>query len=215
MKKSKKISDKLQRVYDLLFAEYGELTCPLEHVDPFQLVCAVMLSAQCTDVRVNQVTPELFAKYGTPEKLASAPPEEVENIIRPVGLFAAKSRNLIGAARTVRDVFGGEVPRTMEELLQLPGIGRKSANVVLGNAFGIPGFPADTHVQRLMTRLGFSDRRDPELCEKLVAANLPPEYWTNFSHLLIAHGRKVCKAARPACGNCVLARDCESCGKGR
>lgn len=202
-------TEKLKAVYDALLALYGKPGCPLEHADAFQLMVAVVLSAQCTDKRVNLVTKELFERFGTPRKMAAAQPEDIAEIIRPVGLFQTKSRNLHRAAAMICEDFDGEVPRTMEELTRLPGVGRKSANVLLGNIFGIPGFPADTHVQRLLLRLGVIARRDPVDAEKTVCANLAPEYWTDFSHLLITHGRQVCSARIPKCAECVLADYCK------
>ncbi|MDD4816886.1 MAG: endonuclease III [Victivallaceae bacterium] len=202
-------SEKLKFIYDRLKELYGIPECPLKHETAFQLLTAVVLSAQCTDVRVNLVTPELFAKYGTPEKMAAAAPEEIAGVIRSVGLYQTKSRSLHGLAAMIVERFGGEVPRTMAELLMLPGVGRKSANVLLGNAFGIPGFPADTHVQRLLTRLGVASKRDPVMAEREVCKNLAPEYWTDFSHLLITHGRRCCSARNPECGRCPLRQECK------
>ncbi len=206
--KSKK--QRLAAVYERLFARYGELHCPLRHESPFQLLAAVMLSAQCRDDRVNEVTPELFRHYPDAAAMAEADPEAVGRLIHACGLYRNKSRNLVACARMLRDRFGGEVPRTMAELVQLPGIGRKSANVLLGNAFGVPGFPVDTHVNRVLNRLGLTKSRDPEKIEAEINALVPPERWTNFSHLLIFHGRDTCHAGRPACGECPLNKDCPS-----
>ena len=202
-------SEKLKLIFDRLTELYGTPGCPLKHESPFQLLAAVVLSAQCTDVRVNLVTPELFASCGTPEKMAASTPEKIAEIIKSVGLYRAKSRSLHGLAAMIAEKFNGEVPQTMEELLMLPGVGRKSANVVLGNAFGVPGFPADTHVQRLLVRLGIISRRDPVLAEREVCKNLAPEYWTDFSHLLITHGRQCCSARNPECGRCPLRPECK------
>jgi len=205
-------SETLKAIYDYLHAEYGSQSCPLVHKDAFQLLAAVMLSAQCTDKKVNQVTAVLFAEFPDAASMAAADVERIAEIIRPAGLYRNKSRNLSAAAKMVCEDFGGRVPETMEELLTLPGIGRKSANVMLGNAFGVPGFPADTHVQRLLARIGVVSERDPVEAERVVCANLAPEYWSEFSHLLITHGRRVCKAARPECVECVIGKFCKRRG---
>lgn len=201
-----------QELYDRLYSLYGECSCPLRHESPFQLLAAVMLSAQCRDERVNQVTQELFAAAPTPEAMAELPVEEIARMIRTCGLFDAKSRNLSAAAKMIVDKFHGEVPRTMEELTQLPGIGRKSANVLLGNAFNIPGFPVDTHVRRLLNRIGAVRDDDPERIESAACAGIAPEKWCNFSHLLITHGRQVCHARAPQCGTCALDTICAKRG---
>ena len=201
-----------QALYDKLYALYGECSCPLRHDSPFQLLAAVMLSAQCRDERVNQVTRELFAAAPTAGAMAALPVDEIARTIRTCGLFDAKSRNLSAAAKMIVSEFGGEVPHTMEELTRLPGIGRKSANVILGNAFDIPGFPVDTHVRRLLNRIGAVDDDDPERIEYAVCAEVAPEKWCNFSHLLITHGRQVCHARAPQCGNCALSGICAKRG---
>ena len=191
-------------LYDRLFQVYGDCRCPLVHASPFQLLAAVMLSAQCRDERVNQVTKELFAEAPDAPAMAALPVERIAKIIKPCGLYAAKAKNLSAAAKMIVEKFGNTVPRTMEELIRLPGIGRKSANVILGNCFDIPGFPVDTHVNRLLNRLGAVKCADPEKIEAVVDAAVPPERWTNFSHLLIFHGRAVCHARKPECAHCVL-----------
>ena len=196
-------------VCQVLWAKYGECKCPLIHETPFQLLAAVMLSAQCRDDRVNMVTPELFRRWPGAQEMASAEPEEVASVIRTLGLFAAKSRNLVACARVLCRDFGGEVPQTMEELTTLPGIGRKSANVILGNCFNIPGFPVDTHVKRLVNRIGIMKSDSPEKIESLINKEVDPLLWTNFSHLLITHGRRVCHAGRAECDNCVLNDICK------
>ncbi|MEA4862858.1 MAG: endonuclease III [Victivallaceae bacterium] len=205
-------SDILKAVYDALYAEYGPQRCPLAHEDAFQLLAAVMLSAQCTDKKVNQVTAVLFAEFPDAAAMAAAPVERIAEIIRPAGLYRNKSRNLSAAAKMICEKFAGRVPDDMASLLTVPGIGRKSANVILGNAFGIPGFPADTHVQRLLVRIGVLPERDPEEAERIVCRELAPEYWTDFSHLLIAHGRKVCPARQPKCDACVIRGLCKRKG---
>ena len=193
-----------RKLYDKLYAQYGECSCPLRHDSPFQLLAAVMLSAQCRDERVNQVTKELFAAAPTAGAMAQLPVEEIARMIRTCGLFDAKSRNLSGAAKMIVAEFGGEVPRAMEELIKLPGIGRKSANVILGNAFDVPGFPVDTHVRRLLNRIGAVSDDDPERIEYAACACVEPEKWCNFSHLLITHG--------PQCDKCVLNGICAKRG---
>lgn len=197
-----------QGIYDKLYGLYGECACPLKHDSAFQLLAAVMLSAQCRDDRVNQVTETLFAIAPDPEKMKALGAEKITGIIKPCGLHIAKSRNLAAAAAMITDSFGGVVPDNMEDLVKIPGIGRKSANVILGNFFGIPGFPVDTHVTRLLNRIGAVDCDVPEKIEKIVNKAVPPERWTNFSHLLIFHGRAVCRARSPECGKCVLKSMC-------
>ena len=201
-----------RQIYDLLFAEYGECRCPLEHVSAFQLVAAVMLSAQCRDERVNQVTKTLFAAAPDARSMSRMPVEEIERIIRPCGLSVNKSRNLRACAHRIVTEFAGVVPSEMDQLTRLPGIGRKSANVILGNVFGIPGFPVDTHVRRLLNRIGMVASDSPEAIEADVNKHVPPELWTNFSHILIQHGRHVCASRKPACGRCVLEKVCKKIG---
>lgn len=197
-----------QQLYDKLYVIYGDCNCPLVHETPFQLLAAVMLSAQCRDERVNQVTKELFALAPDAPSMAALEENRIAGIIKPCGLHGTKSVNLRSAARMIVENFKGQVPSDMESLTQLPGIGRKSANVLLGNAFDIPGFPVDTHVKRLLNRLGAVKTEDPEKIEKIVNRNVPSERWTNFSHLLIFHGRAVCHARSPECGSCPL---CDIC----
>jgi len=207
--------EKIATVYDLLFQQYGECHCPLAHASPFQLLCAVLLSAQCRDDRVNLVTPKLFRRYGTPETMAKAPIGEVRNIIASLGLAGSKAKHLVELSQMLLSSFHGAVPQTMEELTKLPGIGRKSANVVLGNAFHLPGFPVDTHVNRLTNRLGLVHCDDPVKIEAAITKELPPERWCNFSHLLIFYGREICRARNPECANCVLAELCPHAKKER
>lgn len=199
----------LAEINQILFSKYGTCPCPLNHESPFQLLVAVELSAQCTDIRVNVITKELFKKYPDIESLAEAPLEDVENLIRTGGLFRNKARNIISAAQSLRDDFGSEVPQNMLELTQLAGIGRKSANVVLGVAFDIPGFPVDTHVKRVLKRIGITDSDNPEKIEAEVNALISEEYWTNLSHMLILHGREICSARKPDCKNCLIRRICK------
>ncbi len=200
-----------EKVYDILYKHYGELKCPLRHSNPFQLLAAVMLSAQCRDDRVNEATVELFRRFPTPEKMAEADVEEVAKLIQTLGLFRNKSRNLVECARILMRDFKGEVPHIMEELTTLPGIGRKSANVILGNAFGIPGFPVDTHVNRVLNRLGLSGgSAEPEKIERHVQPLIAPEKWSNYSHMIIQYGRDICHARKPDCENCILRSLCKS-----
>ena len=197
-----------QLLYDRLYAVYGDCVCPLVHNSPFQLLAAVMLSAQCRDERVNQVTEKLFALAPDAPAMAALDVAQIAEIIKPCGLHGTKSKNLQGAAQMILDRFNGVVPQTLEELTQLPGIGRKSANVLLGNVFDTPGFPVDTHVKRLLNRLGAVKSDDPEKIEQIVNQAVVPERWTNFSHLLIFHGRAVCHAGIPECDKCTL---CDMC----
>jgi endonuclease III len=190
---------------------YPDAKCALHHRNAYELLCATILSAQCTDARVNLVTPELFARYPSPFELARANPADVEEIIRSTGFFRNKTRSLIGMAQAVVERHGGEVPRTMEELRRLPGVGRKTANVVLGNAFDMnEGVTVDTHVTRLSRLLGLSRETEPEKIEQELMRLFPRESWGLLSHLLIFHGRQVCIARRPQCGSCVLAQVCPS-----
>ena len=183
--------------------------CELEFADPFQLLVATILSAQCTDERVNMVTRDLFARYPSPESLAAADPEEVERIVYPTGFFRAKAANVLKVSTAVAE-RGGAVPRAMDELTRLPGVGRKTANVVLSVAFGEPGLPVDTHVARLSKRLGLTQSGDPVKIEAELMAWVPPEETGPLSLRLILHGRRVCKAKKPDCPSCVLADICPS-----
>jgi len=184
---------------------YPNVTCALEHHTPFQLLISTILSAQCTDERVNQVTKTLFVKYRTPKDFAYANPAELEQDIRPTGFFRNKTKSIMGAGKKIMEEFGGEVPRTMNELLTLPGVARKTANVVLGTAFGIAvGVVVDTHVIRLSNRLDLSRNTDPKKIERDLMQVIPPEKWVLFSHQLIWHGRKVCQARKPRCAECNL-----------
>ena len=198
----------LAEVNRILFSRYGNCSCPLKHDSPFQLLVAVELSAQCTDARVNIITRELFKKYPDIESLSRAALKDIEDIIRTGGLFRNKAKNIISAARSLRDDFGGKVPQSMEELTRLAGIGRKSANVILGNAFNIPGFPVDTHVKRVLKRIGITNSDNPEKIEAEVNAIIPDKYWTNLSHMIILHGRETCAARKPDCANCIIKHLC-------
>ena len=192
---------------------YGNAVCALIHSSPFQLLTATILSAQCTDERVNSVTPRLFKKYPTPAALAESTQEEVESIIQSLGFFRAKSTNIRGMARMLVDDFEGEIPQTLDELVSLPGVGRKTANVVLGTAFGISsGVVVDTHVRRITGLLGMTKQIDPVKIEVDLQKLLPPSEWIQFSHRLIHHGRKICIARRPRCTECPLLPNCQRVG---
>lgn len=195
---------------ELLAAEYPEIVIPLDHGSAFQLLAATILSAQCTDVMVNRVTPALFARFPDARSMADADPAELEELIRRTGFFRAKAKSLIGMARAVTDRFGGEVPGRMEDLVTLPGVGRKTANVLLGHWFGVPGIAVDTHVLRLSKRLGLSDETDPVRVERDLMGLLPRRVWADTGMRLIYHGRRVCFARKPDCGGCVLAGFCPS-----
>ena len=198
-------------IFTGLLALYPDAHCELDFQNAFHLLVATILSAQCTDRRVNMVTPVLFAKYPEAAPLAAARQEDVEDIIRTTGFFRNKAKNLIGMAGAVVDRHGGSIPATMDELVRLPGVGRKTANVVLGNACGInEGVVVDTHVQRLSARLGLTTETDPEKIERVLMGLYDRDRWTLLSHLLIWHGRRVCYARKPRCAECVLNTICPS-----
>jgi endonuclease-3 len=190
---------------------YPNATCELKHENAFQLLVSTILSAQCTDVRVNQVTQRLYKKYENPEAFAHANPKELEQEIRPTGFFRNKTKSVMGASKAILEKFGGQVPRTMEEILTLPGVARKTANVVLGTAFGIAsGIVVDTHVIRLSNRLDLTRNEDPKKIEQDLMQVIPREKWIQFSHQLIWHGRHVCAARTPKCAECNLEKLCYS-----
>ena len=198
---------------DRLKKEYPRSECTLDYDHAWQLLVSVRLAAQCTDARVNVVVQDLFARYPSVEALAAAEPEEIEAIVKPCGLGRSKARDISACMRKLRDEYGGKVPQAMEDLLRLPGVGRKTANVVLGNAFGVPGFPVDTHVIRVTGRLRWrsdwaSPSPDPVAIEREVTACFPPEEWTDLSHRLILHGRAICHARKPDCADCPLNDTC-------
>ena len=206
-------AERARTILGRLKKEYPDARCALDHGDAYQLLVATILSAQCTDARVNLVTPALFARYPTAQVLAAADPAEVEELIRSTGFFRNKTKSLIGMARALVAGHGGAVPRSMEELRVLPGVGRKTANVVLGNAYGInEGVTVDTHVTRLSRLLGLTRHDDPVKIEQDLMQLFPQEEWALLSHLLIFHGRQVCIARRPRCPACVLADLCPSAG---
>jgi endonuclease-3 len=202
---------RVQAILQKLDEAYPNVTCALEHHTPFQLLISTILSAQCTDERVNQVTKTLFAKYRTPKDFAYANPAELEKDIRPTGFFRNKTKSIMGAGKKIAEEFGGEVPRTMDELLTLPGVARKTANVVLGTAYGIAvGVVVDTHVTRISNRLDLSRNTDPKKIEQDLMQAVPQDKWILLSHQLIWHGRKVCRARKPKCAECNLEALCYS-----
>jgi len=198
-------------IFDLLRAEYPDAHCELDFETPFQLAVATILSAQTTDVRVNMVTPELFRRFPHASALANAAQEDVEELVRSTGFFRNKARSIIGFARGLMAEHGGEVPRTLAELAALPGVGRKTANVILGNAFGLDeGVVVDTHVKRLAHRLALTKHDAPEKVEQDLMAIFPRDRWTMLAHLLIWHGRRICVARKPRCETCVVSHLCPS-----
>ncbi len=203
-----------RRINRELAALYPDAHCELDFANPLELVVATILSAQCTDRRVNMVTPVLFAKYRSAADYAAADRAEVELIIQSTGFFRAKTTSIIGLGQALCDRFGGEVPGRLADLVTLPGVGRKTANVVLGNAFGVPGITVDTHFGRLSHRFGWTQQDDPVKIEREVGGLLPKSEWTMLSHRLIWHGRRVCHARKPACGACGVAALCPAFGTG-
>jgi len=213
-KKAKKTSTQPRTIYQRLVKTYPDAHCELNFESPLQLLAATILSAQCTDDRVNMVTPALFAKYPTAADLASADQTELETVIKSTGFYRNKAKSLIGLGQALVTRFGGEVPRTLEELVTLPGVGRKTANVVLGNAFDTPGITVDTHVGRLSRRFGWSKHTDPEKVEQDIMNLFAPKYWTQLSQVMIWHGRRRCHARKPACGACPIDDLCPAYGEG-
>jgi len=203
-----------RRIYRELAATYPDAHTELNFGTPLELLVATILSAQSTDKGVNLVTPTVFARYPTAADYAAADRDEMEKIIKSTGFFRAKTTSLIGLGQALCERFGGEVPRRLRDLVTLPGVGRKTANVVLGNAFGVPGITVDTHFGRLARRFGWTTSTDPDKVEQEVGALFPRKDWTYLSHLLIWHGRRVCHSRRPACGACVVAGLCPSFGEG-
>ena len=200
--------NEISMILDILETMYPEAACALDYRDPFQLVGAVALSAQTTDVSVNKATPALFAKYPTPEALAEADQEDVMDLIRTIGLYRNKSRNIISMAQKLVSDFGGKVPDTYEGLESLPGVGRKTANVVLAEGFGVPRIAVDTHVFRVANRIGITDEKDVTATEEELMRRLPEDMWILAHHLLIFHGRRCCHARKPECGRCGLKDIC-------
>ena len=206
---SPKLIEKAREINELLALAHPDAHCALHHQSPFELLAATILSAQCTDERVNIVTPALFERLPNAAEMAKAELEEMEELIRTTGFFRSKARNLKGMSVGLVERHGGEVPRTMEELTALPGVGRKTANVVLGNCFGVPGLTIDTHMQRVTKRLGLTKNEVPEKIEQDLMRLLPPEEWTPFSHRVIFHGRRICIARKPKCEICPVAALCD------
>ncbi|WEV79801.1 endonuclease III [Janibacter cremeus] len=201
-------------MYRTLHERYPYAHCELDFADPLQLLVATVLSAQTTDVTVNRVTPELFSRWPTAADLASADRTEMEEVLRPTGFYRAKTNSVITLGAALVERYEGQVPPRLADLVTLPGVGRKTANVVLGNAFGIPGITVDTHFGRLARRMGWTDEEDPVKVEQAVGRLIPRKEWTMLSHVLIFHGRRTCHARRPACGACPVARWCPSYGVG-
>ncbi|WP_416382403.1 endonuclease III [Nocardia transvalensis] len=203
-----------RRMNRALAIAFPDAHCELDFTTPLELAVATILSAQCTDVRVNQTTPALFARYPDAEAYAEADRTELEEYIRPTGFYRNKATALIGLGQALMERHDGVLPHTMEELVKLPGIGRKTANVILGNAFDVPGITVDTHFGRLVRRWGWTDEEDPVKVEQVVGELIERKEWTMLSHRVIFHGRRVCHARKPACGACLLAKDCPSFGTG-
>ncbi len=204
----RKLQSRAQRLVRCLRTRYADADCALTHADALQLLVATILSAQCTDERVNQVTPALFEQYRVASDYAGADPEELESQIRPTGFFRNKAKSLIGLGQALVERHAGRVPDEMDALVKLPGVGRKTANVLLGTWFDQPAIPVDTHVKRLANRLGLTQQSDPVRIERDLQQIFPRKDWTFSSHALILHGRQVCNARRPQCGHCNLRSDC-------
>ena len=210
-KDATQLKDRVKKIISLLKRAYPDAQCSLNHSNPFELLIATILSAQCTDQRVNIVTADLFRKYRKPEDYLKVSEKELQNDIRTTGFFRNKTKSIRGTAKALIGDYGGEVPDSMAELLKLPGVARKTANVVLGNAFGIKaGVVVDTHVARLSHRLGLTQEKQPEKIERDLIAIVPRKDWVIFPHLMIYHGRKVCKARSPLCEECVIEKVCPS-----
>ncbi len=205
---------RVRRMVRVLAEAYPDAHCELDFTTPLELAVATILSAQCTDKRVNEVTPALFARYRTAADYAGADRTELEEMIRTTGFFRNKANSLLGLGVAVTEKFGGELPNRIEDLVTLPGIGRKTANVILGNAYGVPGITVDTHFGRLVRRWAWTEEEDPVKVEHAIGALVPRKQWTMLSHWVIFHGRRECHARKPACGVCPLASDCPSWGAG-
>jgi len=201
-------------IYRQLSKNYPNVSCELDYKNAFQLLVATVLSAQCTDKRVNQTTPALFKKYPNPQKMAKADLKDIQNLVKSTGFFRAKAKNIKGLSNKIMEEFDGKMPSNLEDLITLPGVGRKTANVVLGHAFGIPGITVDTHFGRLSRRFGWSKQNNPVKVEFEVGELIPEKEWTNLSQRMIWHGRRVCHSRKPACGACALAKLCPSYGIG-
>jgi endonuclease-3 len=210
MESLKKKRERVEIIFETLDPLYTREKTALKYKNPFQLLVSTILSAQCTDKQVNQVTKTLFKKYKTPEDYVKAPIAELEDDIRPTGFFKNKTKSIKGCAQGILELYGGKVPCTMEEMVKLPGVGRKTANVVLGSAFDVPGVVVDTHVKRLASRLGLTENQDPDKVEKDLEKLLPIERWRRFSDILIYHGREICNARKPAHDRCPVVKWCPS-----
>jgi len=211
------IADKKVRakaIYRILSKNYPNVRCELDYKNPYQLLVATVLSAQCTDKRVNQTTPALFKKYNSIKKMAAADLKDLQRLVKSTGFYRAKARNIKMLSQKILTDFNGKVPSDIEDLVTLPGVGRKTANVVLGNGFNIPGITVDTHFGRLSRRFGWSDKKDPVKVEFEIGKLIPEKEWTNLSQRLIWHGRRVCHSRKPACGACALAKLCPAYGIG-
>ena len=211
------IADKKVRaksIYRILSKNYPNVRCELDYKNPYQLLVATVLSAQCTDKRVNQTTPALFKEYNSIKKMAAADLKDLQRLVKSTGFYRAKAKNIKLLSHKILTDFNGKVPSNIEDLVTLPGVGRKTANVVLGHGFNIPGITVDTHFGRLSRRFGWSDKKDPVKVEFEVGKLIPEKEWTNLSQRLIWHGRRVCHSRKPACGACVLAKLCPAYGIG-
>lgn len=209
-----KTSANVLEIWRILKDTYPDAKCELDFKNPLQLTVATILSAQCTDKRVNMVTPALFKKYKNAKAFAQADREELETMIASTGFFRNKANSILGMAQKVVTEFNGEIPQRLEELITLPGVGRKTANVVLGNAFNVPGLTVDTHFGRLVRRFGWTKETDPVKVEFAIMKLMPQEHWTDLSHVLIWHGRRICHAQKPACGACPISHLCAGYGEG-
>lgn len=199
-------------IFELLKKQYPDAKCSLDFNTPFEMMVAVMLSAQCTDERVNKVTAEFFPKYNTPQAFANMPLEDIENLIHSCGFYKNKAKNLKLASQKILTEFNGEIPKTMEELMSIPGVGRKSANVIMLEAFNNPqGIAVDTHAKRISNRIGFSSAKEPQKIEQDLLKLFPKEYYYDANHILIWHGRNTCKSQKPNCENCCIKHLCKSC----
>lgn len=202
-----------KKIYDILLAEYPDAKCHLNFKSPFQLLISTLLAAQCTDIRVNAVMDELYKKYKTPKDFLSLKPEALENELKSINFYRNKTKSVINCCKALIEKHGGKVPHTMDELTELAGVGRKTANVVLGNCFGQPAIMTDTHLNRVSQRLGLVDTDVPEKIEAELKAIIPPEKQTRYSHIIGEHGRQICKAKKPNCTECVVNKLCPSAGK--
>jgi endonuclease-3 len=203
---------RMREVLRILDREYPEAECSLSYSDPFQLLVATILSAQCTDERVNKTTPALFAKYPTPQTMARAPLRDLEKLVQPTGFFRSKAKSIQATSKSLMELHNGKVPQSLEALVKLRGVGRKTANVVLGVAYGVPGLVVDTHVGRISRRLDFTRHLDPVKIEHELMEIVPREQWTHYAHLMISHGRAICTARKAYCGSCPISHLCPKIG---